>query len=139
MSTITVTQNGVSETRDIERTYSGTNTMTVQNSPRVSTVALTVEVDGHSDLNGVYGYDGLNEEWEQNGGEGKIGTQGWNSESNHKMWFVYDDDDYDPSGDSDHEYTWISLEDTEEPWSSLSSRTHKVQIKRAVEYITLNR
>nr|BAR32638.1 hypothetical protein [uncultured Mediterranean phage uvMED] len=137
MSTITITQNGVSETRDIERTYSGTNTMTVQNSPRVSTVALALEVDGHSDLNGVYGKGGVG--WEQNGGDGRIGTQGWNSESNYKMWFVYDDDDYDPSGDNDEDYTWLSFKDTEEPWSSLSSRTHKVQIKRAVEYITLSR
>ena len=137
MSTITVTQNGVSETRDIERTYSGTNTMTVQNSPRVSTVALTVEVDGHSDLNGVYSYDGL--EWEQNGGEGKIGTQGWNSESQYKLWFLYDDDDYDPNGETEVQYQWLSFTDTKEPWLSNLTPSHKVNIKSAVEYISLNR
>jgi len=137
MSTITITQNGVSETRDIERTYSGTNTMTVRNSPRVSTVALALEIDGHADLDGIYNYGPI--EWSQSGGDGRIGTQGWNSESNFKMWFVYDDDDYDPAGDTDNDFLWLSFKNTSEPWSSLSSRTHKVQIKRAVEYITLNR
>jgi hypothetical protein len=138
MSTITITQNGVSETRDIERTYSGTNTMTVRNSPRTSTTRIELEADGHSDLDGIYDYDGFNE-WEQDGGEGKIGTQGWNAESNYKLWFLYDDDDYDPNGETEVQYQWYSLTDTDEPWLSSLTPSHKVNIKRAVEYISLNR
>ncbi len=138
MSTITITQNGVSETRDIERTYSGTNTMTIRNTPSVRTAQVELTVDGHSNLDGLYIFDGSNE-WEQDGADGRIGTQGWNSESNYQMWFVYDDDDYDPYGETDNGYNWFTFKDNGDPWSTLDDPSHKVQVKNAVEYLALNR
>lgn len=140
MSTITITQNGVSETRDIERTYTGTNTMTTRSTPRnfARTSQAELEVVGHSDLNGLYLKPTAGSEWSQDGGEGRIDSSGWNDENNEEEWFLFDDDDGDPSGQGSL-YNWFSYVRYTGPLESLSPTHPRIKIARAVEYLPLNR
>lgn len=124
----------------VDRTAdSGGRTMTVSGRLSDSTTSIQVTVAGHSDLDGIYtGSIGGGLPWTQQGGNGKIRTSGYNSESNSQIWFVMDDNDFDPDGDSEAAFQWYGSGESPTPWTHLPS-SHAVTIEPTPETLTVDR
>ena len=139
--TISVT-NGDGSTRTItipdRSRFAGVKTFSRNGKLDDSTTSIQVTVSGHSDLDGVYTGSGADVMWTQQGGNGRIATYGYNSENGDQMWFIYDDNDYDPNGFSGGLFSWSPTHVSQFPWLDLPS-SHNVTITPVPETVTVNR
>ena len=139
--TISVT-NGDGSTRTItipdRSRFAGVKTFSRNGKLDDDTTSIQVTVAGHSDLDGIYTGSGLNSTWTQQGGNGRIATSGYNSENGDQLWFIYDDNDYDPNGFSGGLFSWSPTHESTFPWSDLPS-SHNVTITPVPETVTVNR
>ena len=139
--TISVT-NGDGSTRTItipdRSRFAGVKTFSRNGKLDDSTTSIQVTVSGHSDLDGVYTGSGADVMWTQQGGNGRIATYGYSSENGDQMWFIYDDNDYDPNGFSGGLFSWSPTHVSQFPWLGLPS-SHNVTITPAPETLTVNR
>ena len=141
--TLTIVSNGSSTTKTFNRDrFASVRAMTVTGSPLDQfTTSIQVTVAGHSDLDGIYTGSG-EAQWTQQGGNGRIATQGYNTEDEnfkYQLWFIYDNNDLDPNGETQNLFNWSSVgEPSPFPWAHLPS-SHNVTIKPAPETITVDR
>ena len=136
----TVTRGGVASTIGVNRDIvAGVTTFSkIANQLENTTTSIQVTVAGHSDLDGVYTGSGADTQWTQQGGNGRIATQGYNSENGDQMWFIYDTNDFDPNGESNGLFSWSPAHVSQFPWLDLPS-SHNVTITSVPETISVNR
>ena len=142
MADRTLTVNGQPFTFNRDR-FAGVRTMTlaVDELPLTdATTSIKVTVAGHSDLDGVYTGTGADNQWIQQGGNGRIATSGYNSENGDQRWFIYDTNDFDPNGESNGLFAWSPTHVSQFPWLDLPS-SHAVKITgvAGTETITVDR
>ena len=137
---LTRVRGGVTDTIHINTDrFAGVRTMAATGKPLDdTTTSIQVTVAGHSDLDGVYTGSGADVIWTQQGGNGCIATNGYNSENGSQRWFVYDNDDFDPNGESNGIFAWEPTHVSLFPWSDLPS-SHAVTITAVPKTITVNR
>jgi len=143
--TISVT-NGDGSTRTItipdRSRFAGVRNISKTSPLSNTTTSIQVTVAGHSDLDGVYTGSGVDSTWTQQGGNGRIVTLGYNDSEEYQLWYIVDNNDLDPNGESNSNYDWSggTGETSPFPWSDLpSSPFHNVTITPIPETITVNR
>ena len=141
--TISVT-NGDGSTRTItipdRSRFAGVKTFSRNGKLDDNTTSIQVTVSGHSDLDGIYtGSGGVDSSWAQQGGNGQIITYGYNTDDDYQLWFIVDNNDLDPNGETNILYQWFSSSGTSPfAWSDLPS-SHNVTITALPETVTVNR
>jgi len=138
---LTRVQGGVTDTIHINTDkFAGVRTMSRTGRLKDSTTSIQVTVSGHSDLDGVYTGSGVDSTWTQQGGNGRIVTLGYNESEEFQLWYIFDNNDLDPNGESNHQYDWSGGigETSPFPWTHISS-SENVTITPAPETVTVNR